>query len=192
MGSAQHPKPSRVLIATTALLWTAGAVLATGSGDEATGLAVPLRRTGRQCPGPQPVDVATIVQHLDGATAERTAYSMYAELGGRLRDADGSPLIALQRQQWAVGTTYHLPPLRVSATNVGDQTTITFKITPTPPGFFLNGDTGEIIGVASNTSSWFGILDSGLILTSFSLPSSMLTHTRRVTCPTYWPSLIEC
>ena len=137
MGSSRHPRPLRLLVAATAALWTVGA----------DGQAV--------CPGPEPIAVSRIFQHLDDATMARAAYSWYDERGGMLRDTGGSPLVSLPREQWAVGTTYHLPPLRVEATNVAARP-VTFKISPTPPGFFLNGDTGELIGVASNTSSWFG------------------------------------
>ena len=55
-------------------------------------------------------------------------------------------LVSVNRSIWAFGEPYHLVPLDVAVHGV-ESNTITFRLDPNPDGFFMNSDTGEIIGV---------------------------------------------
>ena len=75
-------------------------------------------------------------------------YTMYAA---------GSPGdLSLGRSIWAVGITYKLPPVKLTWANTGgDVIGVRYILRPTPPGFFLNAETGEILGVPRNASENF-------------------------------------
>jgi serine/threonine protein kinase len=59
---------------------------------------------------------------------------------------DAVPQLSMSRSKWAVDNTYRLPPINVTADGV-DSSAIGIEFSEYPPGFFMNGDTGETIGV---------------------------------------------
>ena len=72
---------------------------------------------------------------------DNTGYTNYT-----FTDHTTDSSVAADRALWAYGETYHLVPLDVAVPGV-DSGDISFRLDPNPDGFFINGDTGEIIGV---------------------------------------------
>ena len=65
----------------------------------------------------------------------------------------GGRAVTQARYQWAVGEPYRLPALTATADNPNLE--VGYKLSPNPPGFFVNRDSAEAIGVPDNTSTFF-------------------------------------
>jgi len=93
-------------------------------------------------------DVSTS-SNIDGSSQPTgTSSTIFAAYELAVSDDVGAPgWLSQSRSKWGVGVTYRLPSINVTASDIEDQSTIKIKIDPNPKGFFLNGDTGEMIGV---------------------------------------------
>lgn len=64
------------------------------------------------------------------------------------------PQLSVPRTKWAVDETYRLPPIHLNA-NGGDidSSDVGIEFDQYPQGFFMNGNTGEVIGVPNTPSN---------------------------------------
>ena len=68
---------------------------------------------------------------------------------------DASPFVGvLNRAQWALGSTYHISPINVTAVAGGSAVDVTFQLVPMPPGFYIDSTSGELLGVPPRGKAW--------------------------------------
>lgn len=93
-------------------------------------------------------DVIEIIDATNDASggAGDISYELYKEDVLATGVSDGNTNI-INRTMWAYGITYYISPIDLVASVRGVQRPHTFKLVPMPPGFFINTDNGEILGV---------------------------------------------